>query len=141
MAPDDTAVLEPAPPPRSAARVTTAITLILAAALCAVTAFADGGMRLGATTGRRSGSSSSRSAVVAAALIAAPQRDRLHGALGVAAMLVLAIAAWSITWAVNPSDAWIDANRHLAYLAAFAAAVAFAHLAHGAGPQCWGPSR
>ena len=122
--------------------MTTAITLILAAALCAVTAFADGGMRLGATTGTEIGILLVSGAVVAAALIAAPQRDRLHGALGVAAMLVLtAIAAWSITWAVNPSDAWIDANRHLAYLAAFAAAVAFAHLARGAGPQCWGPSR
>jgi O-Antigen ligase len=130
----DTAVLEPAPPPRGDARVTTAITLILAAALCAVTAFADGGMRLGATTGTEIGILLVSGAVVAAALIAAPPRDRLHGALPVAAVLVLtAIAAWSITWAVNPSDAWIDANRHLAYLAAFAAAVAFAHLA----PRRW----
>ena len=59
-----------------------------------------------------------------------PARERLYGALPVAAMLVLtAIAAWSVTWAINPSDAWIDANRHLAYFAAFAAAVALAHLA------------
>ena len=43
-------------------------------------------------------------------------------------MLVLtAIAAWSVTWAINPSDAWVDAS--LAYFAAFAAAVALAHLA------------
>ena len=87
-------------------------------------------MRLGATTSTEIGILLASGAVVAAALIAAPARERLYGALPVAAMLVLtAIAAWSVTWAVNPSDAWIDANRHLAYFAAFAAAVALAHLA------------
>jgi hypothetical protein len=126
----DTVVLPPAPPPRNEARIDTAVTLIITAALCAVTAFADGGMRLGATTGTEIGMILVSAAVIAAALVAAPPRDRLHGALPVLGMLVLtAIAAVSITWAVNPSDAWVDANRHLAYLAAFAAAVAFAHLA------------
>jgi hypothetical protein len=117
-------------PPRRDARIDVAITLLLTAALCAVTAVADGGMRLGATPSTEMGMLICSGAVVAAAFIAAPPRRRLYGALPVAAMLVLtAIAAWSITWAINPSDAWIDANRHLAYLAAFAAAVALAHLA------------
>jgi hypothetical protein len=126
----DTLVLAEVPPPRQDARVDVAITLILTAALCAVTAVADGGMRLGATTSAEIGVLLVSGAVIAAAFIAAPARERLYGVLPVAAMLVLtAIAAWSITWAINPSDAWVDANRHLAYLAALAAAVALAHLA------------
>jgi hypothetical protein len=117
-------------PTRRDARIDVAITLLLTAALCAVTAVADGGQRLGATTSTEMGILIASGAIVAAAFIAAPARQRLYGALPVAAMLVLtAIAAWSITWAINPSDAWVDANRHLAYLAAFAAAVALAHLA------------
>jgi len=94
---------------------------LLTAALCAVTAVAGGGMRLGATTSTEMGMLIASGAVVAAAFVAAPAPRRLYGALPVAGMLVLtAIAAWSITWAINPSDAWIDANRHLAYLAASA---------------------
>ena len=122
--------------------MTIAITLILAAALCAVTR-----RRRRHAAGRDDrheiGILLVSGAVVAAALIAAPQRDRLYGALALAAMLVLtAIAALSITWAVNPSDAWIEANRQLAYLAAFAAAVALARLAgRGAGRRCWARSR
>ena len=129
----DTLVLAGAPvtpPTRADARIDVAITLVLTAALCAVTAVADGGMRLGATTWTEMGILLASGAVIAAAFIAAPARERLWGILPITAMVVLtAIAAWSITWAVNPSDAWVDANRHLAYLAAFAAAVALAHLA------------
>ena len=126
----ETLVIPPAEPTPSDSRIDIAVTLLLTAALCAVCAIADGGMRLGATTSTEIGILLASGAIVAAALIAAPARERLYGALPVAAMLVLtAIAAWSVTWAVNPSDAWVDANRHLAYFAAFAAAVALAHLA------------
>src|SRR6185312_13357073 len=119
----------PDPTPRDA-RIDVAITLLLTAALCVVTAVAGGGTRLGATTSTEIGILLASGAVVAAAMIAAPARERLYGALPVAAFLVLtAIAAWSVTWAINPSDAWIDANRHLAYFAAFAASVALAHVA------------
>jgi tetratricopeptide (TPR) repeat protein len=118
------------PPPPRTGRADVALTLVLTAALCAVTAVADGGQRLGATTSAEIGILLVSGVVVAAAFAAAPPPTRLHGALPVAAMLVLtAIVAWSITWAIDPSDAWIDANLHLAYLAAFAAAVALAHLA------------
>ena len=126
----ETLVIPPAEPTPSDSRIDIAVTLLLTAALCAVCAIADGGMRLGATTSTEIGILLASGAIVAAALIAAPARERLYGALPVAAMLVLtAIAAWSVTWAINPSDAWVDANRHLAYFAAFAAAVALAHLA------------
>jgi hypothetical protein len=134
--PGDTLVLgrDLVPPPRRDARVDVAVTLLLTLALCAVTAVADGGMRLGATTSTEIGILLASGAVIAAAFVAAPPRERLWGIVPVTAMLVLtASAAWSITWAVNPSDAWVDANRHLAYLAAFAAAVALAHLA----PRRW----
>ncbi len=125
-----TLVVPPPEPAPGDARIDLAITLLLAAALCVVTAVASGGTRLGATTSTEIGILLASGAVVAAAMIAAPARERLYGALPVAAFLLLtAIAAWSVTWAINPSDAWIDANRHLAYFAAFAASVALAHLA------------
>jgi tetratricopeptide (TPR) repeat protein len=126
-------------PPRRRRGGDAALTLLLTAALCAVTAVADGGMRLGPMTSTEIGVLLVSGVVVAAALIAAPPQPRLYGALPVAAMLLLTgVAAWSITWAIDPSGAWIDTNRHLAYLAAFAAAVALAHLARDRGAAVLG---
>ena len=41
------------------------------------------------------------------------------------------LTALSITWAAQPADAWVEANRTLAYTAVFAAAVALAHSVPG----------
>ena len=45
--------------------------------------------------------------------------------------LLAAYTALSIIWSLAPSDSWLEANRTLAYLAAFAGAMALARLAPG----------
>jgi O-Antigen ligase len=55
---------------------------------------------------------------------------------GVTLLLFAALAALtyaSIAWAVQPANAWVEANRTLSYLAAFGAAAALARLA----PERW----
>jgi len=71
---------------------------------------------------------------VAAGLLLAPTGTRLHGAPAVALFALLAaLTALSISWAINPADAWLEANRTIAYLAAFAGTVALARIA----PRAW----
>ena len=70
----------------------------------------------------------------ALAVLTAPEGARVRGGLVLGLLATLAaLAALSITWAVNPSDAWLEANRLFAYVAAFAAALALAHVA----PHRW----
>jgi hypothetical protein len=67
-------------------------------------------------------------AVVAAA-IAWSGPGHVHGAVSVALFAALAaLTALSVTWAAVPGLAYVEAGRTLAYLAAFAAAVAAARL-------------
>ena len=74
-------------------------------------------------------------ALVVAALLFVPDGARPSGAVCVALLAAFAVlTAVSISWAVNPSDAWLLANRHFAYLALFAGVVALARLA----PDRWG---
>ena len=47
--------------------------------------------------------------------------------------LLVAVTAASITWAVEPSGAWVEANRTLSYLATMVAGVALVRLF----PQRW----
>ena len=55
---------------------------------------------------------------------------RLRGAVSLAGFALLAVfTALSITWSLMPDDSWIEANRTLAYLAAFAGALALGRLA------------
>ncbi|MFL5820515.1 MAG: hypothetical protein ACJ76S_07525 [Solirubrobacteraceae bacterium] len=65
-----------------------------------------------------------------AALLLAPTPQRRWG--GISLVLLAALAAWtalSIGWAVTPDDAWREANRTVAYVAAFAGAIGLARLA------------
>lgn len=55
---------------------------------------------------------------------------RTLGLLGV----LTALTALSIAWSFDPNSTWLEANRTLAYLAAFGGALAFARLA----PARWG---
>jgi O-antigen ligase len=66
-------------------------------------------------------------AACAAALLRAPRPMRGGAAVGRFALLA-AVTALSIEWSVAPGESWIEANRTLAYLAAFAGAVALANL-------------
>jgi O-Antigen ligase len=68
-------------------------------------------------------------AVVAGAIVWA-RRGPMHGAMSVLLFAALAaLTALSVTWAIVPELAYIEAGRTFAYLAVFAAAVAAARLA------------
>jgi tetratricopeptide (TPR) repeat protein len=74
--------------------------------------------------------------LLACGAVLAHDRRPLHGATAVVLFAVLAaLTATSILWAVEPSEAWLEANRTLAYLAVFTAGVA---LAREAG-SLWNP--
>ena len=73
-------------------------------------------------------------AASAIAVVVLGAHARRWGAVTVALFAALAALTYaSIAWSVQPADSWVEANRTLAYLAAFGAAVAFARLA----PSRW----
>lgn len=108
------------------------LTVGLAAILCAVAFLADGGLSLGRTTPVEMGLLLGGGLAISGSLVLAPQRERAWGIVPVALFLVLAaLTAVSVTWAANPSDAWVEANRTLTYATVFAAAAALAHAVPG----------
>lgn len=73
--------------------------------------------------------------VVVATAILWGHRGRIHGGTSAALFAALAgLTALSVTWAIVPGLAYIEAGRTLAYLAVFAAAVAGARIAPRATP-------
>jgi len=71
-------------------------------------------------------------AALCAAVVLSGAPGRAWGAVTVCLFAALAVlTAVSITWSVQPDDSWQGANQTLAYLAAFAGAVALARLAPG----------
>lgn len=112
--------------------VHTLLTAGLAAIICAVALVADGGLRVGRTTPVEIGLVLLGGGAVGGALLLAPRRERIWGLGPLALLLALAVlTALSITWAASPSEAWLEANRTLAYAAVFAGAVALAHSVPG----------
>jgi O-antigen ligase len=108
------------------------LTAGLAAILCAVAVEADSGLQIARTTPVEMGLMLGGGAAVAGSVLLAPRRERLWGGGSLLALAALAVlTALSITWAAQPSDAWLEANRTLAYTAVFAAAVALAHAIPG----------
>ena len=87
---------------------------------------ARGGVRLGPTTLVEIATMLIGAGLVAAACLRVPREgssERLHGAwAAVAFALLAAYTAFSILWSLAPADSWLEANRLLAYLAAFAGA-------------------
>lgn len=68
-------------------------------------------------------------AACALAVVLFGARGRPWGALALLLFAVLAALTYaSIAWSVQPADSWVEANRTLAYLAAFGAAIALARL-------------
>jgi len=101
------------------------LTIVLGAGLAALAFAAQGGLLLGRTTIVELILVLVSGAVAAACALVAPREGAVHGVWSAA--LFVALAGWtiaSISWAVAPSDAWIEANRTLTYLAVFAAALA-----------------
>jgi hypothetical protein len=132
---DDAAASEragivPGVPRRLAPHADALVALALAALLVAIAFVARGGAVLARATPVEMALTLLGAATVALAILAAPPRARPRG--GVTLLLFTALAVWtalSIAWSVQPSESWQAANLTVAYLAAFAGAIALAHVA------------
>ena len=103
---------------------------VLGAGLAAVALVAKGGTELGAATKTDIAVTLVGAGVAVVAILFGPTPRRRWGVVTLG--LLAALAAWaalSITWAVNPADAWMEANLLVSYVAAFGGAVAIARLA------------
>jgi O-antigen ligase/polysaccharide polymerase Wzy-like membrane protein/tetratricopeptide repeat protein len=109
-------------------------TLAFGAVLTALALQGGGGLQLGPLTKVELEVDVLAGGLVAAAIVAGGHARRLWGGLTLALMgALVALTALSITWAVDSSTAWQEANRTLAYLATMAAGVALVRLF----PQRW----
>ncbi len=109
-------------------------TLAVGALLAAIAFGAGGGQSLESATRAELLLILVGGAAAAAALLVAPPGTRVRGGIVLALLAALAaLAAISISWAVEPSSAWLEANRLFAYVAALAAAIALARVA----PERW----
>ncbi|HEX8123208.1 MAG TPA: O-antigen ligase family protein [Solirubrobacteraceae bacterium] len=109
-------------------------TLAVAAVLSAIAFVAGGGQSLASTTRVEMALLLVGGLAVAATILLAPEGTRVRGGVALGLLVALAaLAALSISWAVQPSNAWLEANRLFAYAAAFAAALALARIA----PHRW----
>lgn len=105
----------------------------LGAAFAAVAFVAEGGQVLGSATAVEIALIVGCGLVAAAAIVWG-RAGSLSGAVTLALFGVLAVlTAVSVTWSIQPDASWIEANRTLAYLAVFAAAIGAARLA----PDGW----
>jgi tetratricopeptide (TPR) repeat protein len=120
--------------PDASERTGSIAALILGAALAGIAFGAAGGTELSRTTITEVLTVLAAGAVVAVA-VAWGRRGPVYGATALSLFALLAfITALSITWAIVPELAYIEAGRTLTYLAVFAAGIAGARLAAHAGP-------
>ena len=109
-------------------------TLAFAAILAAIALEGGGGLQLGPLTKVEIAVDAVAGALAAAAIVVGGYTRRLWGGLTLTLMAALVVVtALSIGWAVEPSEAWQEANRTLSYLATMAAGVALVRLF----PQRW----
>ena len=109
-------------------------TLAFGAVLTALALQGGGGLQLGPLTKVELEVEIVAGGLVAAAIVAGGHTRRFWGGVTLALMAALVgVTALSITWAVDPSAAWQEANRTLAYLATLASGVALVRLF----PQRW----
>jgi tetratricopeptide (TPR) repeat protein len=109
-------------------------TVAFGAVLSAIALQGGGGLQLAPLTKVELSVDVVAGGLAATAIVAGGHTRRLWGGLTLALMgALVAITALSITWAVEPSAAWEEANRTLAYLATMAAGVALVRLF----PQRW----
>ena len=105
-----------------------AATVSLGAILAAVALEGTGGLQLGPLTTVEIGLEVLAGVAAARRCSRLPTR-RLYGGVALALFgLLLLFTAASIIWAVDPDDAWVEANRTLAWFAAFALGVALARV-------------
>ena len=115
-------------------RVRWVLPFALGAALAAAALIAKGGQSLAPTTYVEIAVVLVGATLAILGLLVAPTPQRRWG--GITLVLLAALAAWtalSISWAITPDIAWTEANRTVAYVAAFAGAIGLARLApeHG----------
>jgi hypothetical protein len=101
----------------------------LAVALAAIGLRAGGGLALGSTTKVEMSLDIAGGVLAALAALAAGGR-RWWGGVSIGTFAVLTgVTALSITWAIQPSDAWLETNRTFSYLVVFAGGVVLARMA------------
>jgi hypothetical protein len=109
-------------------------TVAFGAVLAAIALQGGGGLQLGPLTKVELAVDVAAGGLVAAAVVAGGHTRRFWGGLTLMLMgALVVVTALSITWAVEPSAAWEEANRTLAYLATMTAGVALVRLF----PQRW----
>ncbi len=109
-------------------------TVLFAAALCAITFYAKGGLNLESMTATEIALTIVAGLVLALGAIALRGGSPAYG-LWPAVLLAAfaALSAISIVWSVQPDESWRDAGRLLAYAAIFAATVVVVRLV----PERW----
>ena len=109
-----------------------ALTIAVGLVLTAVALAADGGLRLERTTWTEVGLMLLGAGLAAGALLAGRTHGRMYGSLTLLLLAVLAVfTALSIVWSLAPSESWLEANRTIAYVAAFAGSLALVRLVPG----------
>ena len=106
-----------------------AICVTLAGSLAAIAFIGNGGLQLGSSTLVEIAVILAVGLLVAAAVVFAATDTPLYGGASLAAVAgLVAVTALSILWSLHPADSWIETNRTLAYLAAFAGGIAAVRL-------------
>jgi O-antigen ligase len=109
-----------------------ALTVTVGLFLTAVSLAADGGLRLERTTWTEVALMLLGAGLAAGALLAGRVQGRLHGSLTLLFFAILAVfTALSIVWSLAPSESWLEANRTIAYVAAFAGSLALVRMMPG----------
>jgi hypothetical protein len=106
--------------------------LALAAGLAGAAFGGAGGIRLEDAVPVELGITAAGTGLAAAAVFTGRGPVRAYGMVTLALLAALTVwTALSIVWSVQPSDTWIEANRALSYLAAFAGGLCLARLFPG----------
>lgn len=109
-----------------------ALTIAVGLVLTAVSLAADGGLGLERTTWTEVGLMLFGAALAAGALLTGRTQGRLYGSLTLLLLAALAVfTTLSIIWSQAPSESWLEANRTIAYVAAFAGSLALVRLVPG----------
>ena len=120
--------------------VDAAVAVGIAVVLATIAFVGNGGLQLGSSTLVEIGVILISAVLVAAALALVGFRAAVHGGWTLAGLVVLAgLTPLSIKWSLSPSDSWVETNRTLAYVAAFAAGIATVRIARERwAPVAWG---
>ena len=103
--------------------------LAVAIGLAAAAFGGAGGLRLEDAVPVELAVTAAGTALAGAAVVTGRGPVRVYGGVTLALFAALtALTAFSIIWSDQPSDSWVEANRTLSYLAAFAGGVSLARL-------------